>query len=304
MKTAFHLHAVRQHFRAPYPSLSEQAAVFDWVVAAGFDGVDVSDSWGFENITAEDAAATVGLLQDRGLALATVSCMSKTLCHPELGERHLQMVQRGLEVAGWYGCGLVNLALATPRTPGVAPVQGAAHSPGGSRGASDADFALTAERLRFLGKIAADRGIALSVELHDRSLADTSTSLLRLLDAADQTNIFVNPDLCNGYRAYDVPPETWQQALLKLAPRANLWHVNNLNRVHFADIQRAAFVERTLGEGDIDYVWALNRMREAGFDGWVVIEYKGGGDAFETLRSGLDYFRRIGTRPEFASLAH
>lgn len=293
MKLAFHLHAVRQHFRGPLPDADELATVLDWIAGAGFDGVDVSDSWGFAAVDAGVARATGRLARERGLAVATVSCMGKTLCHPELGEENCRALERALDVAAWMDCSLVNVALSIPRTPGVTPMIGARQSPGGSRAATDSDFTLTAERLGHVARLAQPRGIALCVELHDRGLADTSASLLRILDDVNESNVGANPDLTNGYRAYDVPPESWQDALRALAPRANLWHVNNMQRVHFGEIGRAAFVERPLPAGDIDYRLAVAMMRSAGFDGWVVVEYKGTGDAFECIAEGRDYLARI-----------
>ena len=283
------MHAVRAHFAARYPTPDEQRWVFDWVRREEFDGLDISDSWDFSAMDATKAATTKQLAAERGLAIATVSCMGKTLCHPDLGEANLRALEHGVQVASWLEAPIVNVALAIPRTPGVVPVIGARHSPGGSLGATAADYAITAQRLRHVARVARARGIALSIELHDRGLPDTSASMLRILDETGEDNVGANPDLTNGYRAYEVPPESWQEALMALAPRANLWHVNNMQRVHFAELGRAAFVERVLGEGDIDYRLALAMMRKAGFDGWVVVEYKGTGDAFETIAQGRRY---------------
>ena len=293
MKYAFHLHAVRSRFRASYPTHREQADLFREIAAAGFDGVDVSDSWGFSLADEAAMGTTRTLAEAHGLVVGTVSCMGKTLCHPELGAANLRALEHALDVACWLQCTLVNVALAIPRTPGIVPVMGARHSPGGSKAASDADFAVTIAGLQRIADKAGNRGITLSIELHDRSLADSSASLLRLLDGIGRANVGANPDLTNGYRAYDVPPESWQDALRSLAPRANLWHVNNMQRVYFPEIHRAAFVERPLGEGDIDYRWGVRLMHDARFDGWVVIEYKGTGDAFECISQGRAYMDRI-----------
>ncbi len=303
MKIAFHLHAVRSHFAAPLPTSADQAAAFDWIAARGFDGVDISDSWGFDRVDDAVAKVTRSLLAARGLVVGTVSCMGKTLCHPEHGERNAHALLRALDVAERLECRLLNVALGIPRVAGATPRMGAADSPGGSRGATDADFRITAERLRPVAQAAGKRGIALSIEMHDRGLPDTSAALLRILSDVGEPNVGANPDLTNGYRAYDVPPETWQDALRALAPHANLWHVNNMQRVHFAEIARAAFVERPLGTGDIDYRWAVSVMDRAGFDGWIVIEYKGQGDAYECIAEGKRYLdgilpRRAARSPE------
>ncbi len=289
MKVAFHLHAVRSHFAAALPTSAEQASAYDWIAAHGFDGVDISDSWGFANLDAAAVAATRRLLAERGLAVGTVSCMGKTLCHPDLGERNAAAIVHALDIAARLDCRLVNIALGNPRVPGVVPRMGAADSPGGSRLAIDADYAITAKRLRAIAHRAGELGISVSIEMHDRGLPDTSASLLRILDEVGLPNIGANPDLTNGYRAYDIPPESWQDALRALAPRTNLWHVSNMQRVHFAEIARAAFVERPLGQGDVDYRRALHMMREAGFAGWIVIEYKGSGDAYACIAEGKQY---------------
>ncbi|MFO1284415.1 MAG: sugar phosphate isomerase/epimerase family protein [Burkholderiales bacterium] len=293
MKTAFHLHAIRAHFEGTRPTDAEQASVFARIAAAGFDGIDIAESWDFAHWSSAGIAATRDRAREHGLAVATVSAMGRTLCHPELAETNLAALHRALDVADGLGARLLNVALAIPRVPGVTPIIGANVSPGGSLGASEADFDATASRLAQVARRAAARGIRIAVELHDRSLADASAPLLRIVEATGEPNVGTNPDLCNGYRAYAVPPESWQAALAALAPRAVLWHVNNLQRVHFPEIARSAFVERPLGEGDVDYRLAARTMRETGFDGWVVIEYKGTGDAFETIARGREYFARV-----------
>jgi sugar phosphate isomerase/epimerase len=293
MPFAFHLHALRQHWRNPVPSQAELHAACARIGRAGFDGLDVSDSWPFEALTADAATAVRTIAAEHGLQIPLISCMGKTLCHPALGARNLQALQAALDVAERLGAQTVNIALSVPRTPGVTPVMGAPHSPGGSLHATPDDFALTAERLRLLAAQAAARGLSLAIELHDRSIADTSTALLQLLERIDAPNVGANPDLCNGYRAYETPPETWQAALAALAPRMNLWHVNNLQRIHFAELRRAAFVECSLADGDVDYSLALREVQASGFDGWVVIEYKGQGDAFATTAAGRRYLAAL-----------
>jgi sugar phosphate isomerase/epimerase len=293
LKVAMQTHCLRGYLRGRTPTIAELDALLDWAARAGFDGIDISDSWDFAALTRAQATAVRDAATAHGLAIASINCVAKPLADRANAPRYMAEIERGLEVASWCGSAVLNVSLNVPREAGVAPVVGAATSPGGSRGARAQDFETTADNLRRVARAAQARGIALSLELHDRSIADTSACLLKIIDLVSEPNLKANPDLCNGYRAYDRPSETWQEALAALAPHANLWHVNNLQRVHFEAIQRAAFVECDLGAGDIDYAWALGVMRAAGFDGWVVIEYKGPGDAFETLARGRDYLARI-----------
>ena len=99
--------------------------------------------------------------------------------------------------------------------------------------------------------------------------------------------------LINGYWAYAEPPETWQDALENLAGCSKLWHVKNAQRVYVPESKRAIFLESNLADGDVDYRWAITRMRQAGFDGWISIENCGRGDPFEVTASGLQYIRRV-----------
>jgi len=293
MKIAFHTHSTRGHWQGPAPTPTEQEWLFSRVSEQGYEGLDISDSWPFEALDKAHASQTRQLAAAHGLAIPTVSCMGKTLCHAELGAQNLQALERALDTACWLGARVLNIALSTPRSPGIHPVMGATRSPGGSREASDDDFEITAQRLRKVARLAQPRGIDLSIEMHDRSLADTSITLLRILDEVNEPNIGANPDLCNGYRAYSAPSEPWVDALRRLAPRTVLWHVNNLQRIYFPEIERAAFIERPLGEGDIDYSLAVKHMKTTDFKGWVVIEYKGSGDAFETLAQSQRYLKKL-----------
>lgn len=293
MKFAFHFHATRSYWRSAAPSAALQSWIFQWARAAGFDGVDISDSWNLRNLPPHELADIGARVQDAGLALPTLSSMGKTLHAPDLGAHNLASLLASLDVAHALEVPLVNLSLSTPRIPGVTPTFGVANTPGGSRGASDQDFDITIQRLQTLCRKADTLGIRLSLELHDRSLADSPASLIRILDAVGSDTLGANPDLTNGYRAYDTPDDTWQSTLEQLAPRTNLWHINNLQRVHVPDIARSVFVEAALGEGDIDYRWALNVMRHAGFDGWVVIENKSSRDTFELSQAGIRYMKAL-----------
>jgi len=302
IKVAMQTHCLRSYLRGRNPTKEELHALIEWAARAGFDGIDISDSWDFAALPRSTATAAREAAHAHGLEIPAINCIAKNLADRANAARYMVEIERALEVASWCGSPILNISLSVPREPGVAPVVGAATSLGGSRGASEEDFEIAADGLRRVARSARAHGIDLSLELHDRSLADTSASLLRILELAGEPNIKANPDLCNGYRAYEHPSETWQEALAALAPHANLWHVNNLQRVHFEAIRRAAFVECDLGAGDIDYAWALSLMRASAFSGWIVIEYKGTGNAFETLARGRDYLARIARDPAIAAL--
>ncbi len=67
-------------------------------------------------------------------------------------------------------------------------------------------------------------------------------------------------------------------AVERLAGKVRVWHVKNVKRVYFPEVQRAVFLHAALDEGDIDYRWALGRLAESGFDGYIALEGAGPGD--------------------------
>ncbi len=298
MKVAFATHAARTYPRPRWgglPDAAQQEALFDWVAEQGFDGLDIGDTWvDFALLDRDLATSMRERAEARGLPICALNALRKSLCCPARGETSFRALAHAVDVATWLDCPILGISLSQPpETPGGKAVMGTTHSPGGSLEAKPEDYDLTAARLRELAAQARPRGIALSVELHHCSLADTSASVLRVLNAVNEGDVGANPDLINAYWAYAEPPETWREAIEALASRSNLWHVKNAQRVHMPELQRAVFLERTLGEGDVDYRWAIGVMRNAGFDGWISIENCGSGDPFEVTQAGRRYLERV-----------
>ncbi len=308
MKIAFATHAARSYPRARwggFPSYREQELLFDWIADQGFDGIDLADSWvDFDRLDEPEARGLRDRASARNLEICALNCLRKVLCDPRLQGAHMSYLRQAIRLASWLGAGVVSISLSHPtEVHGAAAVTGTTYSPGGSQSASEGDYGETAGHLRLLAEEAGLVGVDLSVELHHCSIADQSTALLQLLDQAGRKSIGANPDLINGYWAYADPPETWQDALENLAARTTLWHVKNAQRVYIPESKRAIFLERSLADGDIDYRWAITRMREAGFDGWISIENCGRGDPFEVTASGLHYIRRVERDTILAQLA-
>ena len=230
----------------------------DWAVAAGFDGIDLSNSVLYDDYAAES----------------------------------MERIRWSIRAAAALEAPVVSLSLALPQqVDDCNQFRGLNHSMGCSRGASDQTFEATALRLRDLAAEARNMGVALSIETHHASLADTGAATLKLWQMVDDDSVGLNPDLVNVLWAYATPEEDWRETLRLLAPHANLWHVKNVRRVELEPGQRAAYIGTSLGEGDIDHRWAVAGMRQAGFAGWVSIERGGGGDALAELRAGLAYLR-------------
>src|SRR5262249_23319991 len=107
----------------------------------------------------------------------------------------------------------------------------------------------------------------------------------------DHPNVGVNPDLQNGYRV-PYATESWRAALLNGAPATNFWHVKSTTRRFDPATGRYHTRGATLRDGEIDYRWALTKLVEAGFDGWISVE-SGGGDALDHAVEDMRYLRGL-----------
>jgi sugar phosphate isomerase/epimerase len=104
----------------------------------------------------------------------------------------------------------------------------------------------------------AAHGLSYFVETHHGTLADTTPSILKLLELVDSPNFWVNlqiplfnePDVCASTR--------------ELAPYVRHAHLNNFD---------AEGHNTFLGEGVLDIRKEIEILREAGFDGALSVEH-------------------------------
>ena len=134
---------------------------------------------------------------------------------------------------------------------------------------------------KILARHAVERGVALSIELHDDGLLDNACMCRRFIETINEPNAGANPDVGNICRDSQFPGD-WEHALQELAPLTNCWHVKNYRNGLAA----------TLDCGDIDYRRAMQIMIGAGYAGWVSIESRIG-DFRETQSSAIGYLRRL-----------
>jgi sugar phosphate isomerase/epimerase len=274
------------------PPRAERRRYLPLVKAMGFDAVEIGVDEEGDSTSARDLARE---LQDHGLNIGCVRA-GGALNHALSGEQARRKLDKAVRYAGWAGAPIVNTALESPPTdpdgPG-ADRRGERVSQGGSRTASEQDFASAAEYLRAAGHVAADLNVKIAIEVHQGSLADNSSATLHLLDLVDAPNVGANPDLGNIYWHYEYPDETAEAAITALAPRAVYWHCKNLRRLHVPELHRAFFQRVPLPDGDLDYRFAIAAMVEAGYDGYFAVEGAREGDALSQDRRGAEYAREL-----------
>ena len=299
MKIALANHALRG-----YPPGSNDTTIpdtrrnlFAWAARKGFDGIEVG-SWWFDyyQATPAEARALRDDILEFDLELVSLNCLRKCVTHPAVAEKNRGDLLRAVEIAEVLQPRFISVSLALEpigALPAGARAQGCQISPGGSAGAEDAEFVAAAAFLAELAESAADLGVGVALELHHCSLADTSRSLLRLLELADHPNLSANPDLGNLLWAYETPEEPWYEAVDRLAGRVLLWHLKNTQRIHVPDLGQSYFVHSSLDQGDIDYRWALAKMVASGFDGYLSIEGAGPGDLLAFAARGKAYLDEL-----------
>ncbi len=262
------------------------------VKSYGFDGLEIP-AVSAEIVDAGSARELGEELRAAGLPAVCIRA-GGPIAHPTAGPAARERLERGIRTA--LGAEVVNTTIVTPPTfpggPGSGR-QGERVSQGASRTASEADFERTADVLRHYGKLAADLGVQISVEVHQGSIADNSTATLHLLDLVGLDNVGANPDLGNIYWHYEFPEETCEAAIVALAPRAKYWHCKNLRRIHIPELNRAFYQRVPLDEGDIDYRFAISAMVDAGYQGYLAVEGAREGDQLTADARSAAYVRQI-----------
>src|SRR5688572_2366843 len=276
------------------PPKEHRSGYLKLVKSYGFDGVEIPA--GSQSEADDGQTSDFGKeLKDAGLPALCVRA-GGPIAHHSAGAEARGRLERAIKVAANLGATVINTTFVTPATnPGGlgSDRRGEAISQGGSRLASEADFEATAKQLKHFGKLAADHGLDISIEVHQGSIADNSTSTLHLLDMVGLDNVGANPDLGNIYWHYEDPDETSEEAILALAPRSVYWHCKNLRRLNIPELHHSFYDRVPLPDGDIDYRFAITAMREAGYSGYLAVEGSQRGDQLTHDRRSADYVRRI-----------
>ena len=264
------------------------------VKAAGFDGLEVP-AGSAQGITEAGAKELGKELLDAGLPAVCVRG-GGPVAHAREGAQVRERLRKVVDFAGWIGASVVNSGIVTPATlpggPGSTR-QGEPTSQGASRYASESDFVETAKHLKEAGQRAGDKGMDLSIEIHQGSIADNSWSGLRLVDLIGLPNVGVNPDLGNIYWHFEEPEETSGEAIVAMAPKAKYWHCKNLKKVHFPELRHAIFLRVPLDLGDIDYRYAVSAMIVANYQGYMAIEGARDGDQLSQDIQSATYAKRL-----------
>lgn len=270
--------------------------LFRWGQSVGFDGVELEDeTFGLTAMSSSELDELREELDKTGLAPCAVK-NGGDLYSPECAEKNERDMLEAVRVAAHIGAPLTSVSLGTPvEKLGISNAEriGGTFRYAGSAWARDEDFETTAKALRRIAEHAGENGIRVSMEIRSTSIADNSTSAIRLYKMVDHPAFGLNPDVANGVWAYNTPDEDWRDCLEAMGPYTNYLHLKNLYAIRIPEFQRTVFKRGPLWDGIVDTRFLISHMLKLGYDGWCVIEGAGSGDLLQNFEQGLQYVRKI-----------
>jgi sugar phosphate isomerase/epimerase len=267
-------------------------SVFREVADAGFDHLDLTDSW----VRPGDLSATqldefAGAANAENIDVSVISVARRSVIDPIDGVTNLAYAHRTIEAAAHLQVSTVCLGLHRPLTE-LQRKQLWFWTVEGARDADDQQtWDLAVARFAELGAHAADLGIVLSLELYEDTLLGTADSAVRLITDIDRSNVGLNPDIGNLVRLHR-RVEDWREIAAKTLPYANYWQVKNYARDEDPSTGAVSCVPSYLEIGFIDYREAVRMALSSGFQGVICTEHYGG-DGLSVSAANREYLRRI-----------
>jgi sugar phosphate isomerase/epimerase len=249
---------------------------------AGADGVELLDFF-YKDADTERPLIREAL-EETGLPVPIFSVgqnFAKT--DPAAREAELQKIRRGVDEAGLFGAGVIRV-FAGDVAEGITFDQ--------ARG-------WIVEGLAEASKYAAQHGKKLALENHG-SLAGRGDQVLGLIQDVRSLSgvdaLGANPDTGN----FILVNQASHEAVAQVAPYANMVHFKDFVRepeghegFAYQALDGSRFVGTAVGEGQVDLGQCIANLKNAGFDGWLSVEYEGEEDPFTAVPRSIQNARRF-----------
>lgn len=266
--------------------------VFRTVSDAGFDAVDLTDTWvPFGDLSADQLDGMRERVDANGLTATSLSVIRRSVTDEAAGAENLAYSHRCIDLAAAWGAGVVSVGLHRPLTAKQRAqlwfwTVAGHRDPHGDQATWD----LAVRRLRELGRHAEDVGVLLSLELYEHTYLGTSSSAVRLVEEIGMDVVGLNPDIGNLIRLHE-PVEDWREIAARTLPYTNYWHVKNYTRDEDAATGAVTTSPTYLESGIIDYRTVVGWAIAAGFQGVICAEHYGG-DGLSMSAANMEYLRR------------
>ena len=244
----------------------------------GVEGVELLDFF-WKNIPSE-MPSVLAALQDTGLAVGVYS-VANDFITPHESERAAQVhkIRDGVDMAVRFGAKTVR-------------VFGGDVSP---EFTYDQCLRWIIEGLTDAARYAYDNGVTLALENHGR-LVGRSDQVEVVLNTVASPALKANPDTGNFLLVH----QPSHVAVAALAARAAMCHFKDFKVVPddyqgfaYMGIEGLKFAGTAIGEGEVDLADCVTALRQAGFDGWLNIEYEGEEDPFSAVSRSVEYTRHL-----------
>ncbi|BDZ44547.1 sugar phosphate isomerase/epimerase family protein [Naasia aerilata] len=264
---------------------------FEEVADAGFDAVDLTDSWVRPgDLAPERLDEFAGAVRAAGIAAPVISLVRKSVLDAQHGDANLAYSHRSIEAAAAIGARVVCVGLHQALTPAQQQALWFWTVPGHVDPDDPAERARAVRRFQELGRHAAEVGVLLSLELYEDTYLGTAESAVRLVEEVGMPEVGLNPDVGNLVRLHR-PIESWRELYAATLPYANYWQAKNYARDEDPIRGWYTAVPAPLETGMINYREVFQEALAAGFQGIVCTEHYGG-DGLSVSASNRDYLRR------------
>lgn len=251
---------------------------------AGADGVELLDF--FYQDTERDRAAAMRALEETGLPVGVFS-VAQNFAKPDAQDRaaELNKIKFGVDEAVRYGAKVVRVFAGDV--------------------AHDSPITLDDARqwivdgLAEASLYAAEKGVKLALENHGRLAGRGEQVRSIILDArakAGNDALGANPDTGN----FLLVGQPSHEAIREVASLANMVHFKDFapapaghEGFAYQALDGTKFLGTVIGEGSVDLGACVAELKEAGFDGWLNMEYEGEEDAFTGVSRSLENARRF-----------
>lgn len=270
------------------------------VADAGFDSVDLVDSWVRSgDLGPAHLALLREVLDEHGLRAIALSAIRRSVIDAAHGDDNLAYSHRTLDAAAELGIGVVSFGLHQALTEEQRRALWFWTVRGHEDRVDDVDArALAVRRFKELGAHAEELGLIVSLEMYEHTYLGTAESAVRLVEEIGSTAVGLNPDIGNLIRLHE-PVEDWREMLTATLPYTNYWHVKNYLRDEDPASGVVTTYPASLESGLIDYRWAIREAVSTGFQGIICVEHYGG-DGLSVSATNRDHLRnRILPRREY-----
>lgn len=204
-------------------------------------------------------------IADTGLELAVYS-ISNDFFQPDRGawEKELAALKTGVEVAAQLEVNTLRVFSGNAK-PGYD---------------FDDGFAWIVDGLAAGAHYAESHGVTLALENHGL-MAGRSSQVRRIIEAVSSPALRANIDTGNFLLVNQDPTEATQE----LAKVAALVHLKDFRRARadetthvYKALDGSAYTGAVVGQGEVDLPAIIRILRDAGYKGWLSLEYEGGDD--------------------------